>query len=99
MKVNPCKIKAANSRRHRSSGVVERERGGTPFPRFFSEGERDPSLFSSISGIFSAEINEQRRLQDSQFLHMLTYWTVYSLEPFAVSQIYLYMLQITDSYV
>jgi len=44
------------------SGVVEEERGGTPFPHFFSEGERDPSLFCSISGIFSAEINEQRRL-------------------------------------
>ena len=48
-------------------------------PHFFSEGERDPSLFCSISGIFSAEINEQRRLQNSQFLQMLTYWTAYLL--------------------
>src|SRR6218665_3969441 len=50
--------------------------GGTrrnAVPPLFSEGERDPSLFCSISGIFSAEINEQRRLQDSQFLQMLTY--------------------------
>src|SRR6218665_3065445 len=46
---------------------------GNAVPPLFSEGERDPSLFCSISGIFSAEINEQRRLQDSQFLQLLTY--------------------------
>ena len=72
---------------------------GNAVPPLFSQGERDPSLFCSISGIFSAEINEQRRLQDSQFFQMLTYWTAYLLEPFAVSQIYLYMLQTTNSYV
>src|SRR6218665_1894373 len=63
--------------------------GGTrenAVPPLFLEGERDPSLFCSISGIFSAEINEQRRLQDSQVLQMLTYRTTCLLEPFAVSQ-------------
>src|SRR6218665_1510078 len=49
-----------------SSGVVGRERGGTPFPHFFSGRERDPSLFCSISGIFEYNMLQ---ITNSFFLH------------------------------
>src|SRR6218665_1234841 len=88
-------ITATASSRGTASGVVE----GNAVPPLFSEGERDPSLFCSISGIFSAEINEQRRLQDSQFLQMLTSATEL-LTYWSRSQFRRYiMLQITNSYV
>src|SRR6218665_943667 len=78
---SPCHAWSRFLRYHRDQWCSGGGRRGNAVPPLFSEGKRDPSLFCSISGIFSAEINEQRRLQDSQFLQnllteLLTYWSL-----------------------
>jgi len=57
-------------RHQRCSGGGTR---GNAVPPLFSEGNAIPHYFAAFLAFFSAEINEQRRLQDSQVLQLLIY--------------------------